>query len=203
MTIRLLILAAIVYLAIKYIDKKKGNKRIGRKRRLPQSEFTLARRRFHKLAGEGYFDPVKEQETLVSAFKQLSEGIAGRKGSESYDRKLQAINKIVANREKDARLIKSINKWKQQYDLLGNTFSDGLCTDIEAYIKRSDEILSSESFSVYMKELKLIVRHLPWLIQSGEAGKDNSVHWTLESKEKLENLKTELAAEEALWQELD
>ena len=201
MNIRILIFLAIVFLAIKYVKKQKGMKPMSKKKRLHSSDLARLRRQFRKNAQ--YYDPIEERQKLALSLQLLMNGKASAGNIEHYDHAVQAVKTIVKDREVDVLHIRSVDQMKQDYNKNKDIYSDKLQELIDINFSRSDEILAKEHFAVDIDELKIILRYLSWLVQMGKEGRDNSVHWDIECKTKLDTIRNEVANERAIWKDLE
>jgi hypothetical protein len=193
MIIRILLLVAIVFFFLKYMEKQRGRRRVGSRKRVVRSEMATLRARFHQLIQ--YFDPQRERDQLSRSFHQLMNTNGAGKRTEAYRNATEAIGQIISTREQDVKRIQALDKLKKRYDASRDTFSDGLRDEIDSHFQRADEILANEHFAVAIDELKMIGRLLPWLIQKGEEGRDNSVHWKSELAESKEKIRRQIADE--------
>ena len=198
MIYQILMIIAIV-MVIKSLKKKRHGRKRGRhSKHLIKNDLASLRSRFQE--NIQYFNPQHERERLTRAFHQLMNS-SGRT-VDSYKKLSEIVKSIVLSREKDIARIKDLSRLKQRYDRSKDTFTDQLRADIDVHMDRADQMLTNEYFASGIDELKLIVRYIPWLIKKGEEGRDNSVHWKVESMDKKESIRKQVMDERGMWKVL-
>jgi hypothetical protein len=194
---QIIVAGAIIYL-INRKKKKRNTERRGRSRRVVRSEMAQWSERFQNISL--YFDPETEREKLAYTFHQLLN--SPDKHSQEYKNTCSIVKSLVLVREQDVALTKSLGQLKERYARSGDTFSDKLRSMIEKYLEEVERLLDQENFAADIDEIKLNTRYLAWLVAKGEEGRDNSVHWEVESRDELEAVWKKVEDERLVWEDL-
>lgn len=197
MLFRILFIVAVIFLLVKYRKNQRGLRPGKSGSRVVRSELAQLRARYHRIAD--FFDPQTEREKLAGALHHLMNTGSPGNRTEAYRNGLDAVRNIIPTREEDARRISAFSQLRRRYEASGDRFTDGLRELIESQLERGEELRSNEHFAVGIDELKLIGRLVPWLIEKGEAGRDNSVHWAKECREMQESIRRQVADERGWW----